>query len=64
MWRECFVRLTFGAHLMQHENEPDPLGIRSEQVVRSTMVKTGHCRFHHGGFYLGQGSPPLRTINH
>jgi hypothetical protein len=61
---KLFMGLSLGAHLVQHENEPDALGVRGEKAVCPTMVKTRHRPLHHDGFYLGQGSPPLRTINH
>ena len=62
--RERLVRLGFRAHLVQGENEPNPLRIGSEQAVRAGVIKPRHRRLHHGGFHFGQGSSPRRTINH
>jgi hypothetical protein len=61
---ESLVRFGFGAHLVQGEDEADPLRIGGEQTVCAGVVKPRHRRLHHGGFHFGQVGSPRRAINH
>jgi hypothetical protein len=60
---KALVRLGLGAHLVQGEDQSDPLRIGRE-AVRASMVKPRQGSLHHGGFHLGQSRSPFRAINH
>ncbi len=59
--REVVRPARIGTDMVQGEDHPCALGVRSQQTVSARMIQARHGRLHHGGFHLGHGDTPLCT---